>query len=115
MKNVDQFDIWMSDISYSKGEERGSLYLLVLQNSILNEFHPTVIVCPMTTNIVSGSEILRVYVPGEITQIEKDCDVVIDQIRVIGTERLVRKKGKLPMEYAEKVKENIKIVMDIDI
>ena len=115
MKNVDQFDIWMSDISYPQGEESGSLYLLVLQNSILNEFHPTVIVCPITTNVVAGSKILRVNIPGGSTQIEKDCDVVIDQIRVIGVERLVRKKDKLPVEYAEKVKENIKIVMDMDI
>ena len=115
MKSVDQFDIWTSDIFYPQEEGRGSLYLLVLQNSILNEFHPTVIVCPMTTNIVSGSEILRVYVPGGSTQIERDCDVVIDQIRVIGIERLMKKKDKLPAEYAVKVKENIKIVMDMDI
>jgi len=115
MKNIDQFEIWTSDISYPQEDESSSLYLLVLQNSILNEFHPTVIVCPITTKVIAGSEILRVHVPGNSTQIESDCDVVIDQIRVIGTDRLIKKKGKLPMEYAEKVKENIKIVIDIDI
>ena len=115
MKSIDQFDIWTSDIFYQQEGEKGSLYLLVLQNSILNEFHPTVIVCPVTTNVISGSEILRVHVPGGSTRIGKDCDVVIDQIRVIGIERLVRKEDRLPAEYAAKVKENIKIVMDMDI
>jgi len=115
MKIIDQFDIWTSDIFYPQEEGRGAIYLLVLQNTILNEFHPTVIVCPLTTNIVSGSDILRVYVPGGSTRIEKDCDVVIDQIRVIGIERLVKKEDRLPTEYAKKVKENIKIVMDMEI
>ena len=115
MKSIDQFDIWSSDISYQQKDGTSSLLLLVLQNSILNEFHPTVIVCPITTNIVSGSEILRVRVPKGSTRLETDCDIVIDQIRVIGVDRLIRKEDKLPMEYAEKVKENIKIVMDMDI
>ena len=115
MRSIDQFDIWTSDIFHSQEEGRGSLYLLVLQNSILNGFHPTVIVCPITTNIITGSDILRVYVPGGSTRIERDCDVVIDQIRVIEIDRLIRKEDRLPVEYAEKVKENIKIVMDMDI
>jgi len=115
MKIIDQFDIWTSDIFYPQEEGKGSIYLLVLQNTILNEFHPTVIVCPITTNIVTGSDILRVNVPRGSIRIEKDCDVVIDQIRVIGIDRLIKKEDKLPMEYAEKVKENIKIVMDMEI
>ena len=113
--NIDQFDIWTSDISYPQGEGTGSLFLLILQNSVLNEFHPTIIVCPMTTNIVKGSDILRVRVPKESTRIGKEFDIVIDQIRVIEIDRLVRKEDKLPIDIAEKVKLNIKIVMDIEI
>ncbi len=115
MKSIDQFDIWTSDISFRQEDGTGSIYLLVLQNSILNEFHPTVIVCPITTNLVSGSEILRVRVPKGSLRIERDCDVVIDQIRVIGIDRLIKKEDKLPAEYVAKVKDNIKIVMDMEI
>ena len=113
--NINQFDIWTSDVIYQQEDGITPLFLLVLQNSTLNEFHPTVIVCPITTNIVRGSEILRVRIPKGTTRIDKDCDVVIDQIRVIGVERLVRKEDKLPSELAERVKDNIKIVMDMDI
>ena len=113
--NIDQFDIWASDILGQQEGGANSLYLLVLQNSTLNEFHPTVIVCPITTNIIRGSEILRVHIPKETTRIEKDCDVVIDQIRVIGIKHLIKKEDKLPSNLAEKVKKNIKIVMDIDL
>ena len=113
--NIDQFDIWVSDISYKQEDGTNSLFLVVLQNTILNGFHPTVIVCPMTTNIVNESDILRVHVPKGSTRIMKDCDIVIDQIRVIGVERLVRKEDRLPLDIAERVKENIKIVMDMEI
>jgi len=113
--SIDQFEIWTSDISYQQGDGTDSLFLLILQNSILNEYHPTVIVCPITTNVIQGSDILRVRVPKGTTRIGKDCDIVIDQIRVIEIDRLVRKEDKLPMEIAEKVKENIKIVIDMDI
>ena len=113
--NIDQFDIWTSDVGYQQEEGVNSLFLLVLQNSTLNEFHPTVIVCPITTNVIRGSEILRVHIPKGTTRIERDCDVVIDQIRVVGIDHLIKREDKLPLEYIEKVKDNIKIVMDMDL
>ena len=113
--NIDQFDIWASNIAGQQEDGTSSLFLLVLQNSTLNEFHPTVIVCPITTNVIQGSEILRVHIPKGTTKIERDCDVVIDQIRVISTEHLIRKEDKLPLNLVERVKKNIKIVMDIEL
>ncbi len=37
---------------------------------------------------------------------------MIDQLRAIDNRRLIKKVGELPEELAEKVKENIKIVLD---
>jgi len=115
--NIDQFDIWASDVVCRQEDGTSSLFLLVLQNSTLNEFHPTVIVCPITTHVIHGSEILRVHIPKEkeATRIEKDCDVVIDQIRVIDIKHLINREGKLPLDLVEKVKNNIKIVMDMEL
>jgi len=39
---------------------------------------------------------------------------MIDQLRAIDNRRLIKKVGELPEELAEKVEENIKIVLDIN-
>ena len=50
----------------------------------------------------------------KIKQFEIDCDIMIDQIRVIDNKRLIKKIGDLPLDFIETVKENIRIVLDIE-
>ena len=38
---------------------------------------------------------------------------MVDQVRAIDNKRLVKNIGNLPKELEEKVKENLKIVMDL--
>ena len=39
---------------------------------------------------------------------------MIDQLRAIDNKRLIKKIGELPTELSERVKENIKIVLDLE-
>jgi mRNA interferase MazF len=39
---------------------------------------------------------------------------MIDQVRSIDNKRLVRKVGKVDNETADKVRENLKIILDLD-
>jgi mRNA interferase MazF len=50
----------------------------------------------------------------KIKQFDIDCDVMIDQIQAIDYKRLIRKIGDLPLDFIETVKENIRIVLDIE-
>lgn len=38
---------------------------------------------------------------------------MIDQLRAIDNKRLIKKIGDLPLDLAERVKENMKIVLDL--
>ena len=76
--------------------------------------HPSTIVCPITTNVEKETEILRVHLKKETANLQKDCDIVIDQIRAIDNKRLINKIGDLPKTLIDRVKNNIKIMMDID-
>lgn len=49
-----------------------------------------------------------------MANLHQDCDVMIDQIRAIDNKRLIRRVGVLPVELAEIIKENIKIVLDLE-
>ncbi|MGB0949459.1 MAG: type II toxin-antitoxin system PemK/MazF family toxin, partial [Marinirhabdus sp.] len=76
--------------------------------------HPSTIVCPITTKTQKKSEILRVHLKKGMANLFQDCDVMIDQIRAIDNKRLIKKIGDLPINPINKVKENIKIILDLE-
>jgi mRNA interferase MazF len=112
---IKQFEIWIADLNPRIGTEPGKKRpVLVVQSNLLNKLgHPSTLVCPLTTNVKLKSEILRVNLKHEIKNLEKDSDVVIDQIRAIDNNRLVKKIGHLPDSLQKKVKNNIEIVLDL--
>ena len=110
-----QFEIWTADLNPQIGTEPGKIRpVLIIQTDLLNSVHPSTIICPLTTNVVKSSEILRVNIKKGIANIQKPSDVMIDQIRAIDNKRLINKIGDLPLELRKKIKENIKIVLDIE-
>lgn len=68
----------------------------------------------MTTNVKKNSEILRVHLKKGTANMPEDCDIMIDQIRAIDNKRLINKIGVLPVGLAKMVRENIKIILEID-
>lgn len=110
-----QYEIWIADLNPQIGTEPGKTRpVLVIQTDLLNEAsHPSTIICPITTNFQQEAEILRVHIEQGIANVRERCDIMIDQIRAIDNNRLVKKIGRLPQELIEKVKENIIIVLDL--
>ena len=112
--NCKQFEIYLADLSPRFGTETGKTRpVLILQSDLLNKVHPSTIICPITTNIKKGVNILRVDIKKESGGLHKDCSIMIDQIRAIDNKRLIEKIGVLPNQLQSKVKENIKIVLDL--
>jgi mRNA interferase MazF len=114
--SIKQFEIWIADLNPQIGTEPGKTRpVLVIQTNLLNKIpHPSTIVCPITTNVKKDSEILRVHLKKGIAKLRQDSDIMIDQIRAIDNKRLTKKVGDLPRELIELIKENIKIIMDLD-
>jgi mRNA interferase MazF len=58
---IKQFDIWIADLEPRRGTETGKVRpVLILQTDLLKD-HPSTVICPITTNVISGSDILRVH------------------------------------------------------
>ena len=110
-----QFEIWIANLNPQNGTEPGKMRpVVIIQTNLLNKTkHPSTIVCPITTNIKKESNILRVHLKKGIAGLHKDCDVMIDQIRAIDNNRLVKKVGSIPNEHSISIKENILIVLDL--
>jgi len=113
---VKQYEIWIADLSPQIGTEPGKTRpVLVLQTNLLNKTsHPSTIICPITTNVKKNTSILRIHIKKGTANIQDDCAVMIDQMRVIDNKRLIEKIGDLSKEIIQKVKENILIILDLE-
>lgn len=112
---IKQFEIWIADLNPRIGTETGKIRpVIVIQTDLLNKEHPSTIVCPITTNVKPNSEILRVHLKKRKFGLKEDCDIMIDQIRAIDNKRLVKKVGVVDSDTAEKIGENLKIVLGLD-
>ena len=113
---INQFEIWIADLNPHIGTEPGKTRpVLIVQTNLLNKIpHPSTIICPITTNVQKKAAILRIHLKKGMANVNKDCDVMIDQIRAIDNKRLIKKVGDLPNELINKVKENIAIIIDLE-
>jgi mRNA interferase MazF len=108
---INQYDIWLANLNPSKGVEPGKTRpVVVIQTNLLNEIHPSTIVCPITSKVNKEAVILRV----SLHQLDKESDVLVDQIRAIDNNRLLKKLGRLNKEQIQKLTRNIKIVLDLE-
>ena len=112
---IKQFDIWIADLEPQRGTETGKVRpVLIVQTNLLNNEHPYTVICPVTTNVEKDSDILRVHIRKGIANLKIESDIMIDQIRSVDNRRLLNKIGELTKELQLKVKDNIKIIFDLD-
>jgi mRNA interferase MazF len=109
-----QYEIWIADLNPRFGTEAGKTRpVAIIQTDLLNKFHPSTIVCPITTNVKPDAEILRVHLTKGSSKLKEDCDIMIDQIRAIDNKRLLKKIGELNQQQIEIIRTNLSIVLDI--
>ena len=108
-----KYEIWLANLNPGIGTESGKTRpVLIVQTDLLNNIHPSTLICPITTNVKLESHILRVHLKKGTAKV--NCDIMIDQLRAIDNKRLIKKMGELPDNISERVKENIKIVLDLE-
>lgn len=108
---INQYDIWLADLNPSKGTEPGKTRpVVIIQSDLLNAVHLSSMICPITTNIQPGIELLRVALkPG---QLDHPSHILVDQVRAIDNRRLITKLGSLHADQIKKLKQNLKILLD---
>ncbi len=111
---IKQYEIWIADLNPRFGTETGKTRpVVIIQTDLLNKFHPSTIICPITTNVKLDANILRVHVTKGTAKLKEDCDIMIDQVRAIDNKRLLKKIGELNQEKIDLIKTNLSIVFDI--
>jgi mRNA interferase MazF len=111
---IKQFEVWIADLNPRFGTETGKTRpVVIVQTDLLNKFHRSTIICPITTNVKYEANILRIHLPKGTAKLKEDCDIMIDQIRAIENKRLLKKIGDLNHQQIESLKINLAIILDI--
>ncbi len=109
---IKQYDIWLANLNPGKGTELGKVRpVVVVQTDLLNNLHGSTLVCPITSQVNREMKILRVHIGKRF--LEKESDVLVDQLRAIDNRRLVKRLGKLQPGHIQTLKENLMVLLDV--
>lgn len=110
---IKQFEVWIANLDPRFGTEAGKVRpVLIVQTDLLNNIHPSTLICPITSKTRKEAEILRVHLPKGVAGVKEECDIMIDQLRAIDNRRLIKKTGKLPKDLSQTVIKNIQIILN---
>ena len=109
---IEKFHIYLADLNPKQDTEPGKVRpVVVIQTDLLNNTHLSTVVCPMTTQIVEETKILRVHISKKESKLEKDSDILVDQIRAVDNRRFLKHLGKLGAQHQQKLLENLKVLI----
>ncbi|WP_339877237.1 type II toxin-antitoxin system PemK/MazF family toxin [uncultured Algoriphagus sp.] len=109
-----QFELWLANLNPSKGTEPGKIRpVVVIQTNFLNQVdHPSTLVCPLTTQVTAKKNILRVHISEGNFGLEKDSEILIDQIRALDNRRFLEKLGDLGHKEIAELRNKVKAILD---
>ena len=106
--------VYLADLNPSRGTEPGQIGpVVVVQTNLINTYHPSTLVCPITTNVKKQVKYLRVHLSGPETGLDKSSDIMADQLRAIDNRRLLRQVGEVPRDQMKDLSENLKIILEL--
>jgi len=112
--DIKRGSIYWADLNPQRGREPGKRRpVLVVQTDLLNAYHTSTIICPLTTNVEKEASLLRVHLDPGGGGLGKPSDVMIDQVRAIDNRRFLKRIGSLDSATMKKVEENLRLIMEL--
>ena len=99
-RKLEHGGVWLADLNPQRGTEPGKTrpVLIIQHQALLDAGHPSTLVIPLTTRLIEDAAPLRLRLSAR-ERLEHDSDLLIDQIRAIDNQRLI--KGPLTLLAAE--------------
>jgi mRNA interferase MazF len=111
-RKLDRGAVWLADLNPQRGTEPGKTRpVLIIQNqALLDAGHPSTLVIPLTTRLIEDASPLRLRLSAQ-DRLDRDFDLLIDQIRAIDNQRLVT--GPLTLLGAEEMVQIYRAILDV--
>jgi mRNA interferase MazF len=115
MVNIKRGDIVIVNLSPTKGSEQSGVRpCVVIQNDIGNEFSPTTIIAAITSKQFNKEFPTNVNFPKQKSKLKKDSTILLNQIRTIDKNRIMKKISSLDEFLLEKVDLALKTSLHLD-
>ena len=109
---ISKFHIYTADLNPKFGTEPGKTRpVVVVQTNLLNEDHPSTIICPVTTRVQPKAEILRIHLKKGEAGLKKDSDIIVDQIRAIDNKRFRDHLGVISARNKKKLLQSLRVII----
>lgn len=109
---IKKFHIYSVDLNPRMGTEPGKTRpIVVLQTDLINNTHPSTIICPITSKVNKDAKILRLHLDKKVNNLSKPSEVLVDQIRAIDNRRFKKYIGKLTENQILQLIDNLKILI----
>jgi mRNA interferase MazF len=104
--------VWLADLNPQRGSEPGKTRpVLIIQNqALLDAGHPSTLVIPLTTRLIEEAAPLRLRISAR-DRLDRDSDLLIDQIRAIDNQRLIT--GPLTLLGAEEMSQIYSAILEV--
>lgn len=106
-------DLFFANLNPVKGSEQGGKRpVAILQNDVGNKFSPTVIVAAITSRTRKKAN-MPTHVSLDNAALEKDSQVLLEQIRTLDKTRLIKKVGKLTQDEMRAIDNSLEISLSL--
>lgn len=106
-------DIFFANLNPVKESEQGGIRpVVILQNDVGNKFSPTVIVAAITSRTRKKAN-MPTHVPLDNVALEKNSQVLLEQIRTLDKSRLITKVGKLTKDEMMAIDRSLEVSLSI--
>ena len=109
---IHKFHVYTADLNPRFGTEPGKIRpVVVVQTNLLNQAHPSAIICPITTRVNRQAKILRIHLKEGEAGLKSDSDIIVDQIRAIDNRRLREKIGEISDQNKQLLLNSLRLII----
>lgn len=109
---IRKFHLYYANLNPQRGTEPGKVRpVVVIQTDLLNDIHPSTLVCPLTTKVHRQVNVLRVHVAKGHSGLHEDSDVLVDQVRAIDNRRFKNHIGELSRDEKRGLLKNLEVLI----
>ena len=116
MVNIKRGDNFLVNLEPVTGSEQGGIRpFLIIQNDYGNKYSPLTIIAPLTSKVFIKEFPTNVFILKEDSGLDKDSTILLNQIRTIDKNRLIKKIGSLDFNLINKLNLALKISLGLNL
>jgi mRNA interferase MazF len=115
VKTVKRGGIFITNLEPIQGSEQGGKRpVLIIQNNIYNKYSPVTIIAAITSKVYKKEYPTNVFLNKKDSGLDKDSTVLLNQIRTIDKQRLIKRISYLDEQLMKKIDMALKVGLNLN-